>query len=48
MYEKIGLVPVMDYSAAAIKSDSIMTPDLMNALKKAVASLENIPDEHKD
>lgn len=38
----------MDFSAAAMKSDTILTPELTQALKNAVAPLENVPDEQKD
>jgi hypothetical protein len=38
----------MDYCIAAIKSDKILTNDLVAELKAAVAPLENVPDEEKD
>lgn len=38
----------MDYSAAAIKSDTILTDGLTRALKDAVAPLENVPEDQKD
>lgn len=38
----------MDYSAAAIKSDEILTDDMISALKAAIAPLESVPDEQKD
>ncbi|KAK0389036.1 hypothetical protein NLU13_2612 [Sarocladium strictum] len=47
-YELSGLVPIMDASAAAIKSDTILTEELAQALKKAVARLESVPEEQKD
>ncbi|KAL7928734.1 hypothetical protein V8C35DRAFT_224523 [Trichoderma chlorosporum] len=48
LYEKTGLIPVMDYTACVIKSDSVMPQDLINNLKRAVARLEDVPDERKD
>lgn len=38
----------MDYSACVIKSDNLMTEDLMQRLRAAVAPLENVPEEAKD
>lgn len=38
----------MDYSATALKSDSIMSEDLVQRLKDAVAPLENVPEAEKD
>ncbi|KAJ6787607.1 hypothetical protein PWT90_05008 [Aphanocladium album] len=48
LYQETGLIPVMDYSACAIKSDSLMSSDLVDRLKAAVAPFENVPDEAKD
>ncbi|KAM0428277.1 hypothetical protein ACHAPT_007178 [Fusarium lateritium] len=48
LYQETGLIPVMDYSSAAIKSDKLIPEDLREALKAAVAPLENVPDQHKD
>ncbi|KAF7555998.1 hypothetical protein G7Z17_g1732 [Cylindrodendrum hubeiense] len=48
IYEKTGLIPVMDYGAYAIKSDSLLDDDLRNALRTAVAELEDVPESHKD
>ncbi|KAH6893499.1 hypothetical protein B0T10DRAFT_400799 [Thelonectria olida] len=45
---KTGLIPVMDYSACAIKSDKLIPDDLREALKSAVAPLENVPPEYQD
>ncbi|KAL2682589.1 hypothetical protein Neosp_007041 [[Neocosmospora] mangrovei] len=47
-YQETGLIPVMDYSSAAIKSDKLIPEDLREALKAAVAPLENVPEKHKD
>ncbi|KAI8667366.1 hypothetical protein LRP88_00882 [Fusarium phalaenopsidis] len=47
-YQETGLIPVMDYSSAAIKSDKLIPEELREALKAAVAPLENVPDKHKD
>lgn len=48
LYEKTGLIPVFDYSAAVVKSDSLMTTDLVQQLKDAAALFENVADEDKD
>ncbi|KAF7546094.1 hypothetical protein G7Z17_g8672 [Cylindrodendrum hubeiense] len=48
IYEKTGLIPVMDYCACAIKSDKLIPDDLREALKSAVAPLENVPAERLD
>ncbi|KAF4458718.1 hypothetical protein FALBO_14541 [Fusarium albosuccineum] len=48
IYEETGLIPVMDYSSCAIKSDKLIPEELREALKAAVAPLENVPDDQKD
>lgn len=48
LYEETGLIPVMDYSATAIKSDRVLTDELTAALIAAVAPLENVPEKMKD
>lgn len=48
LYEKTGLVAVFDYSAAAIKSDSLVPPELAAELQAAVRVLEDVPDHQKD
>ncbi|KAF1734229.1 hypothetical protein CRV24_005766 [Beauveria bassiana] len=48
LYQETGLIPVMDYSACAIKSDSLMSDALVQRLKAAVAPLEDVPDAAKD
>ncbi|KAF4500879.1 hypothetical protein FAGAP_2922 [Fusarium agapanthi] len=48
IYQKTGLIPVMDYASAAIKSDNLVPKDLQDALIAAVSPLENVPEEHKD
>ncbi|KAL2753308.1 hypothetical protein ACRALDRAFT_2029173 [Sodiomyces alcalophilus JCM 7366] len=48
LYEKVGFVPVFDVSAAVIKSDSAIPPELKDQLRAAVASLEDVPDHEKD
>jgi hypothetical protein len=48
IYEQTGLVPVMDYCIAALKSDKLLTDDLVADLKAAVAPLENVPEDQKD
>lgn len=48
LYEERSLIPVLDYCIAALKSDKILTDDLVNDLKAAVEPLENVPEEMKD
>ncbi|KAH7140620.1 hypothetical protein EDB81DRAFT_59859 [Dactylonectria macrodidyma] len=48
IYEETGLIPVMDYTVCAIKSDKLIPDDLREALKAAVAPLENVPAEKLD
>ncbi|KAF9880650.1 hypothetical protein CkaCkLH20_01692 [Colletotrichum karsti] len=48
IFEKTGIVPVYDYSTAVIKSDNILTPELLSSLRNAVKPLENVPSEQQD
>ncbi|KAF7543063.1 hypothetical protein G7046_g10066 [Stylonectria norvegica] len=48
LYEKTDLIPVLDYSTCAIKSDRLIPADLKDALKAAVVPLEDVPASHKD
>ncbi|QUC17481.1 uncharacterized protein UV8b_01722 [Ustilaginoidea virens] len=48
LYEKTGLVPILDYSAAVIKSDSIVPDGLWQSLRLAVAPLEQVPELDRD
>lgn len=49
LFEKTGLVPVLDYSEAAIKSDVVMTEAMREELKTTVARLlEDVPEGQKD
>lgn len=48
IYEKTGLIPVIDYSACAMKSDSLMDEDLRQALLAGVKPLEDVPEEQRD
>uniref|UniRef100_A0A8H7KEU2 Uncharacterized protein n=1 Tax=Bionectria ochroleuca TaxID=29856 RepID=A0A8H7KEU2_BIOOC len=48
LYENTGLIPIMDYSACAIKSDSLVSAELAQSLKDAVRSLEEAPEDEKD
>ncbi|OAA72249.1 hypothetical protein ISF_01322 [Cordyceps fumosorosea ARSEF 2679] len=48
MYEETGLVPVFDYSACVLKSDSLMDADLTRKLIEHVKPLENVPESAKD
>ncbi|CAH0018113.1 unnamed protein product [Clonostachys rhizophaga] len=48
LYEKTGLIPIMDYSACAIKSDSLISAELAQSLKDTVRFLEEVPENEKD
>ncbi|KAH6962441.1 hypothetical protein BKA56DRAFT_498126 [Ilyonectria sp. MPI-CAGE-AT-0026] len=48
LYEKTGLIPVMDCETCVVKSDSLLDDDLRNALCTAVALLEDVPESQKD
>ncbi|KAF4435937.1 hypothetical protein F53441_13365 [Fusarium austroafricanum] len=48
IYEQTGLIPVMDYCIATLKSDKLLTDELVTELKAAVAPLENVPEDQKD
>nr|XP_036533157.1 Armadillo-like helical [Fusarium subglutinans]KAF5588819.1 Armadillo-like helical [Fusarium subglutinans] len=48
LYERTGLIPVYDYSAAVLKSDTIMTAELAKSLQEAVKILEDIAPEQQD
>ncbi|TPX12271.1 uncharacterized protein E0L32_006918 [Thyridium curvatum] len=48
IYEQTGLISVMDYCIAALKSDKLLTDDLVADLKAAVVPLENVPADQKD
>lgn len=41
-------MPVYDYSTAIIKSDRLMTTELVSSIKEAVKLLEDVPPEDKD
>ncbi|KAH7171247.1 hypothetical protein EDB81DRAFT_678188 [Dactylonectria macrodidyma] len=48
IYEKTGLIPVMDYSACVIKSDTLVPNDLRGSLQSAVAFLESEQADRPD
>ncbi|KAF6830006.1 hypothetical protein CPLU01_07621 [Colletotrichum plurivorum] len=48
LYEATGMVPIFDATAAVVKSDTAVTPDIKTELKEAVAALENVADAEKD
>ena len=48
LYEQTGLIPVFDYSACVIKSDSLVPDALRDELIEAVKLLEDVPEEQKD
>ncbi|KAI1418445.1 hypothetical protein F5Y13DRAFT_149182 [Hypoxylon sp. FL1857] len=43
-----GVVNVLDAELAVAKSDTVVPPSLVDALKAAVKALEDVPDSHKD
>ncbi|KAF2474944.1 uncharacterized protein BDR25DRAFT_280572 [Lindgomyces ingoldianus] len=48
LYEKTGIIPVLDVNTCVIKTDSTIPAPIKEALKKAVARLENVPATQKD
>ncbi|GAO13647.1 hypothetical protein UVI_02017540 [Ustilaginoidea virens] len=48
LYEATSLIPVLDYSAAVIKSDALVPDSLLQELSQAVKVLEEVPDDEKD
>jgi hypothetical protein len=48
LFEKYGIVPVLDVTSTVVKSDSAVPATLKQALRKAVERLENVPDNQKD
>ncbi|PHH66824.1 hypothetical protein CDD81_5956 [Ophiocordyceps australis] len=48
LYQQTGLIPVLDYSACVVKSDKLLSPDLVGDLMAAVKPLEDVPQDAKD
>ncbi|KAL6355560.1 hypothetical protein LRP88_11158 [Fusarium phalaenopsidis] len=48
LFEETGMVPVMDYAAYVIKSDTLITQTLQDELKAAVEPLENLQRSQND
>jgi hypothetical protein len=48
LFKATGLVPVFDVSGIVLKSDTVVSEDLKQELRRAVASLEDVPDGEKD
>jgi hypothetical protein len=48
LYEKTGIIPVLDASSCVLKSDNAISHELKEELRKAVAPLENVPENQKD
>lgn len=42
------MIPVFDASAAVIKSDNAVSANIKAELRRAVAALENVPEDEKD
>jgi hypothetical protein len=47
-FKKTKMIAIMDAEATVVKSDSMVSADLADALKRGVQPLENIPDHKKD
>ncbi|WYZ40016.1 hypothetical protein EsH8_IV_000357 [Colletotrichum jinshuiense] len=48
LFKATGLIPVFDASAAVIKSDNAIPPEVKAELKRGVAPLEDVPEHEKD
>lgn len=48
MYEQTGLIPVFDYSACVLKSDSLLDAELTDKLIELLKPLEDVPESAKD
>ncbi|KAF3047778.1 hypothetical protein E8E12_011658 [Didymella heteroderae] len=48
LYEATSVMPVFDASSCVLKSDAAIPLDLKEALRKAVAPLEEVPESQKD
>ncbi|OLN95655.1 hypothetical protein CCHL11_04972 [Colletotrichum chlorophyti] len=48
LYQATGLIPVLDASAAVVKSDTAIPHDIQEALRKGVSALEDVPEQEKD
>lgn len=47
-FEKTQMVHVLDSELTVVKSDSMITPELQQALLSAVRPLEEVPENQKD
>jgi hypothetical protein len=48
LYQETGIIPVLDAGSCVLKSDTAITSDLKDELKRAVIILEDVPDHQKD
>lgn len=48
LYEKTGIIPILDATSCVLKSDNIIPDELKAELRRAVAPLEDIPESQKD
>ncbi|KAH7391984.1 hypothetical protein BKA66DRAFT_525811 [Pyrenochaeta sp. MPI-SDFR-AT-0127] len=48
VYEKTGLISVLDATSCVLKSDTTISVDMKEQLRKAVAPLEDVPNHQKD
>lgn len=47
LYEKTGIIPILDATSCVLKSDNIIPDELKAELRRAVAPLEDIPESQK-
>ncbi|KAF1845864.1 uncharacterized protein K460DRAFT_406097 [Cucurbitaria berberidis CBS 394.84] len=48
LYEETGLISVLDAASRVLKSDTVVSAELKDRLKKAVVPLEDVPEHQKD
>ncbi|KAJ4300973.1 hypothetical protein N0V90_003062 [Kalmusia sp. IMI 367209] len=48
LYEEHSIIPVLDAGSCVLKSDKAIPVELKEALKQAVARLENVPEKERD
>ncbi|KAH7154406.1 hypothetical protein DER46DRAFT_688295 [Fusarium sp. MPI-SDFR-AT-0072] len=47
-YEQTNLIPVMESSACVVKSEAVLSNELMQRLRAAAALLDDIPEDQRD
>jgi hypothetical protein len=48
VYQKTGIVSVLDATSCVLKSDTAIPSELKGELRRAIAKLESVPDNQKD